>query len=225
MILASVFPNMIGLLILYPKDKKTDILKQLKLLNRRVKFKELFENYMIKDLPNFITTNRLELKSLDKKDSLFILELLNTEGWLNFIGDRNVNSEEEAIPYIQKIIDNQYVQYWVVQLETNSIGVISLIKRDHLEYFDIGFAFLPRFEGKGYAFESTIAVLNLIPKHLDSKHFLAITDSNNVKSIRLIEKLGFSFLKTEAKEDRVSRIYILELADKKIHEKTEEKKQ
>ena len=180
---------------------------------------------MIKDLPNFITTNRLELKSLDKKDSLFILELLNTEGWLNFIGDRNVNSEEEAIPYIQKIIDNQYVQYWVVQLEKNSIGVISLIKRDHLEYFDIGFAFLPRFEGKGYAFESTIAVLNLIPKYLDSKHFLAITDSNNVKSIRLIEKLGFSFLKTEAKEDRVSRIYILELADKKIHEKTEEKKQ
>ncbi len=38
-------------------------------------------------------TNRLTLRKLEEKDCSFILELLNTEGWLKFIGNRNVHNE------------------------------------------------------------------------------------------------------------------------------------
>jgi hypothetical protein len=36
-----------------------------------------------------------------------------------------------------------------------SIGTCGLIKRDELEDVDIGFAFLPQYRGRGFAFEST----------------------------------------------------------------------
>ena len=52
------------------------------------------------------TTARLLLDELKLHDAEFIMELVNTPEWIKFIEERNINSKEEAITYIQKIIDN-----------------------------------------------------------------------------------------------------------------------
>ena len=57
------------------------------------------------------TTRRLELNELTPHDAPFIQVLLNTEGWIRFIGDRNIKSVEDAGVHIQKIIDNTNVTY------------------------------------------------------------------------------------------------------------------
>src|SRR5215218_4924840 len=93
-----------------------------------------------------ITTERLVLETLRASDHGFILELVNTEGWLQFIGDRNIHSKDDAIRYIQKIDEAQNFTYWVVRTkETGAppMGIVSFLKRDYLEHFDLGFAFLP----------------------------------------------------------------------------------
>src|SRR5690606_23924723 len=140
---------------------------------KRYKFKSLnTENYNLTKLfillvfMDFfmITTKQHFIRPLSASDSLFILELLNTEGWITYIGDRNINSQEDALSYIQNIRENPNAFYWVIVLkETNTaIGLVTLIKRDYLDIRDIGFALLPIYSGQGHALEATKAILNTL---------------------------------------------------------------
>jgi ribosomal-protein-alanine N-acetyltransferase len=73
------------------------------------------------------------------------------------------------------------------------IGICGFVKRDTLPDADIGFAFLPQFEKKGYAFESASAMMKFGREVLSLKRVLAITSTDNESSGRLLEKLGFKF--------------------------------
>ena len=140
-------------------------------------------------------TKYLSIDPLTIKDNEFIYRLVNTPGWLKYIGERNVRSPEYALEYISRILNNENVAYWTVKLKPNSIpiGVITLIKRDYLEHHDIGFAFLPEYAGKGYAFEATSAVINELSKITIHSVLMAITIQSNSSSIKMLERLGFRF--------------------------------
>jgi RimJ/RimL family protein N-acetyltransferase len=155
-----------------------------------------------------LQTARLGLTNLRPDDASFILELLNTPGWLEFIGDRNVRTLTEAGAYVQKIIDNAAVRYWVVRrlVDQTPIGIISLIKRDDLEHPDIGFSFLPAYAGQGYAIEAASAVMDSLQKEPAYTRILAITIKGNRNSIRLLEKLG---LRLEKEIDREGETLLL----------------
>jgi len=156
-----------------------------------------------------LTTNRLLIQPLTINDSDFIFELVNTDGWIKFIGNRNVILKTEATAYIQKIIDNPNTVYWVVKLKDNpiSMGIITLIKRDYLEHHDIGFAFLPKFSSNGYAYEATNAVLKNVIRNYKLKYILATTVPENKNSIRLLEKLGLHFEREIKSNKEKSYIY------------------
>ena len=138
-------------------------------------------------------TSRLLLTELSLTDAAFIKELVNTPGWIRFIGERNVKTAEEAVQYVQKIINDNTINYWVVRLQAEKIavGVISFIKRDYLPHHDIGFAFLPQYQGRGYAYEAAAEVLKNVLQDTAHPLVLATTLKDNIDSIRLLEKLGF----------------------------------
>jgi RimJ/RimL family protein N-acetyltransferase len=73
------------------------------------------------------------------------------------------------------------------------IGMCGLIKRDSLEDVDIGFAFLPEFRGKGFAYESALAVMAYGKRAFGLNRLVAITSPDNHGSARVLEKLGFNF--------------------------------
>lgn len=148
-------------------------------------------------MQTFCTTQRLVLYRLDQSDAPFILELLNTDAWKKFIGDRNIISVNDASAYIQKIEATKTVSYWTVKLKdtATNIGVITFIKRDYLDYHDIGFAFLPQYSKLGYAYEATIGTLAALSATHSSPEILASTLATNSNSIQLLQKLGFSFIK------------------------------
>ncbi|HVG42438.1 MAG TPA: GNAT family N-acetyltransferase, partial [Chitinophagaceae bacterium] len=148
-------------------------------------------------MQNNYQTKRLILNELSLNDEAFITELLNTPEWIKFIGDRNIRTQEDAREYIQKIMYNSNITYWVVKLQDKktSIGIITFIKRDYLEHYDIGFAFLSKFANKGYAHEATMAVLNDVITNPSHTHILATTVKENTNSIKLLEKLGLRFEK------------------------------
>ncbi|MBC7870578.1 MAG: GNAT family N-acetyltransferase, partial [Chitinophagaceae bacterium] len=77
-----------------------------------------------------------------------------------------------------------------------SIGMCGLLKRDTLEDVDLGYAFLERFWGKGYANEAGTAVLDYGRNVIGLKRIVAITAPDNDGSIRVLEKLGFQLEKT-----------------------------
>jgi [ribosomal protein S5]-alanine N-acetyltransferase len=141
------------------------------------------------------TTERLNLRLLAPSDQYFIIELLNSEGWLRFIGNRNIGTPEEARAYIQRILDNPATTYWIAELKADQtpVGIITLIKRDYLESHDIGFAFLPAFGGMGYAFEAANTVLKSLMESGHHTKILATTIPENTASIRLLKKMGLEF--------------------------------
>lgn len=138
-----------------------------------------------------------------------MLQLLNTPGWLQFIGDRNVHDTLEAENYIRKTLDNPLYFCSVFELrETHQpIGVISFLHRANQQFPDIGYAMLPAFEKKGFAFEACSSYLNEIKKEKIAPKVIAITLPSNKNSIRLIEKLGLKFETTFTENTEVLNIY------------------
>ncbi|WOK07115.1 GNAT family N-acetyltransferase [Imperialibacter roseus] len=138
---------------------------------------------------------RIQLSPLDTTHALFIIELVNSPGWLEFIGERNVKSREDADAYIRKIESNPAVDYWVIELVTSGepVGIVTLIQRDYLQSPDIGFALLPAFEKQGYAFEAVSLFLNDFFSVSTNKEIHAIILDHNRPSIQLVQKLGLVF--------------------------------
>jgi [ribosomal protein S5]-alanine N-acetyltransferase len=143
-----------------------------------------------------IQTERLIIKELDLSYAGFIFQLLNSPGWLQYIGDRNIHSLDDAGTYLLNGPLKSYKDHGfglcLVQLREDGIpiGIAGLLKRDYLDCPDLGFAFLPEYEGKGYAFESANSIVKKSKDYLELEMIQAIVLPENQRSIRLLEKLG-----------------------------------
>lgn len=124
------------------------------------------------------------------EDHAFLRTLVNTPGWIRFIGERNVHDEAAAVAYTQRILSADNIRYWVVREGGAPIGVVTLIKRDYLPHWDIGFAFLPEAGGRGLALEAARVVLREALRDPAHRRILATTVPDNERSMRLLEKLG-----------------------------------
>jgi RimJ/RimL family protein N-acetyltransferase len=147
-----------------------------------------------------VSTQRLRIRELDADaDAAFVCELLNTPKFIKYIGDRGVRSIDESREFIetryrQSYRDHGYGLYVVeVVKDQLPVGICGFVRRATLPGPDLGFAFLPEYEGQGYGVESAAAVLEYGERHLGFKTVYAITTLDNQASIRLLEKLGFKF--------------------------------
>ncbi|MBC7879295.1 MAG: GNAT family N-acetyltransferase [Anaerolineales bacterium] len=150
---------------------------------------------------NIIETDRLILRKLAIDDAAFILDLLNQPSFIQFIGDRGVRTLEDAKNYILKGPVASYERFgyglYLTSLKEGEvpIGMCGLVKREALQDVDVGFAFLPQYWLKGYAFESASAVLIYAKTTLGLKRMLGIATPDNHGSIRVLEKIGLKFQK------------------------------
>ena len=146
-----------------------------------------------------IQTERLVLRHLSAGDAPFILRLLNEPSWLQNIGDRGVRTIADAQRYIETGPVEMYGRLgfglYQVRLKVcdEPIGICGLLKREALEDVDLGFAFLPKFWGNGYAREASAAVMSYGRNELGLARIVAIIARNNDASRRVLEKLGFEF--------------------------------
>ncbi len=148
-----------------------------------------------------LETDRLALRWFDPSDAAFVLELFNDPAFLQFIGDKNVHSLSEAKDHIENRLAKSYADNGfglnLVSLKDNHapIGMCGLINRDELDDVDIGYAYLPDYCGKGYAFEAAAAVLAHGQDTLGIEKIVAITALDNIQSVKLLKKLGLSWQK------------------------------
>jgi [ribosomal protein S5]-alanine N-acetyltransferase len=144
-----------------------------------------------------LTTDRLTLRPTTLADAPFMLRLLNSPSWIEFIGDRNVHTIGATENYLCSRLVGKCKgigtgMYTVLRQKDNMpVGTCTLIQRDYLDNADIGYALLPEYEGNGYAFEATKALLDYATNELNYQKLVAITLTNHQGSIRLLKKLGF----------------------------------
>lgn len=160
-----------------------------------------------------LETTRLKLCYMGAEDAPFMLNLLNTPAYYKYIGDRNVRNIADAENYILngpvKSYEKNGFGYYVVKLRNDEspVGICGLVKRDALENVDIGFAFLPEHEGKGFGFESASALMHWANQTQGLKKIVGITLENNLPSIRLLEKMGLTFDKKIMMEEEELLLY------------------
>jgi [ribosomal protein S5]-alanine N-acetyltransferase len=140
-----------------------------------------------------LRTERLTLTDVTEADAAFVLELLNDPGWIANIGDRGVRTLDDARAYIRERFAKSL---WLVVRDASGepLGMCGLVDREGLDHHDIGYAFLARHSGNGYATEAAKAVLAHARQRLGHATILAITAPDNTASQRVLEKIGLKFV-------------------------------
>lgn len=146
-----------------------------------------------------LETERLRLRPLAVDDAPFILGLLNEPSFIRFIADRGIRTLPAAIAYLQNGPIASYARHgfglYLTELKATGapLGLCGLVRRDGLDDADLGYAFLPAHWGHGYAAEAAAAVLDYARHTLGLARLVAIVSSDNDRSIKLLERLGFQF--------------------------------
>lgn len=143
-------------------------------------------------------TKRIHLKPFDlEKDIPFHIELMNSEHWLKYVGDRNIHSEKDFLDFYEiKFRENAekgYLNFVIYHNETNEkLGTCGLYKRESLLVADIGYGILPKYECKGYISEVIPLIVNYYFENFPSENVIsAFIDPENIASEKVLLKSGF----------------------------------
>jgi len=146
-----------------------------------------------------VETPRLRLRKLTVDDAEFVFRLVNEPSFLSNIGDKGVKNLDGARQFIlegpwtcQK--RRGYGQF-LVELKEGGvpIGVCGLVYRESLDETDVGFALLPEYWKRGFAYEAADAMLQYGHSTLGIDRIVGLTSEENLASISVLEKLGMNF--------------------------------
>lgn len=163
---------------------------------------------------------RLAFRKPEPSDAPFYLQLMSDPDYIRFIADRGITTLEAACTFIEKntlpsFEKNGGVGLWLVEEKSSGdpAGICGLVVRDGLEMPDLGYAFLDKFRGKGYAREAAEAVLLFSGAELGLGQICAITHPANSRSAELLLKTGFraSGQRDLPQIDGISDYYVADL--------------
>ena len=149
----------------------------------------------------FAETERLILREILPEDveSIFLLD--SDPEVHRYLGNNPIHTMEEAAKTIE-FIRRQYAEYgigrWaVISKDTNEFVGWSGLKfiteetNNHIDYYDLGYRFIRKYWGKGYATETAKASLSYAFQSLGLSKVFAIVDVENMASEKVLKKVGF----------------------------------
>lgn len=160
---------------------------------------------------SIIISKRLYLRMLEVSDAHFVVSLLNQPDFKKHIGDRGVNSQDDARQYIKdKQLTYQAHGFCLMAVclkeSEQVIGMCGLLQRDNLAAPDIGYAYLPEYYRKGYGKEAAQAVL---AHYAELPLVYALTSEGNVGSHRLLGSIGFEMVESSEHQQEGSLVFAL----------------
>ena len=146
-----------------------------------------------------LETDRLFLKNISKKDRDFIFTQFSNHEVNRYLFDAepltDIHGADEIIDfYIQPEPKKQHRWIIVRKDDALKIGTCGFHCWDKSAGFcDVGYDLSPLFEGKGYMNEAMQAIIEFAKTDMKINHINACIYIDNIKSIKLAEKLGFAF--------------------------------
>lgn len=151
-------------------------------------------------------TERLILRELEYTDVNDLFEMDSDPEVHLYIENNPVKSMDEITKVIE-MLKKQYkengIARWAVidKLTNECIGWSGLKYfnqplNKHNNFYELGYRFKKKHWGKGFATESSIAILDYGFANLNIDKIFAITDPKNVNSKKVLTKLGFDFQET-----------------------------
>lgn len=153
-----------------------------------------------------IETERLYMRTILPDDVQGMFEMDSDPEVHRFLGKNPINSLQAAASMIS-YIRQQYADFGIgrlaiIEKETGAFlgwGGLKFIKEHvngHQDYYDLGYRFLKRHWGKGFASECSKAVIDYAFNELKLNSIYAIADMQHLASRNVLEKCGFSFVNT-----------------------------
>lgn len=147
-----------------------------------------------------LETERLILREIISEDAEAFFLMDSNPEVVKYVGVKPLTDISQSIEIVENI-KNQYTEYgvgrWaVIRKEDNKIigwSGLKFIKEidNHQNIHDLGYRFTPEYWGKGYATESSVAVLNYGFNNMKLDKIYAYADVENKASNHVLKKLGF----------------------------------
>ena len=144
-----------------------------------------------------IKTPRLTITRFSTDMAQAVYENSQDDDTRRFVPDEVYNSVEEAHEAIEFLMsrydstDGPFVYPVITNNEGKNIGYVQLCKLDEGTW-EIGYHIAKNFTGKGYATEAVKAFLSAMAKKLNIKEVYGICLAENLASVRVLEKCGFT---------------------------------
>ena len=144
-----------------------------------------------------IKTPRLTITRFSTDMAQAVYENSQDDDTRRFVPDEVYNSVEEAREAIEFLMsryestDGPFVYPVITNNEGKNIGYVQLCKLDE-GTLEIGYHIAKNFTGKGYATEAVKAFLPAMAKKLNIKEVYGICLAENLASVRVLEKCGFT---------------------------------
>ena len=151
-----------------------------------------------------IETERLLLREFLLSDVEGMFELESNPNVHTYLGNKPITHIDESLSYIE-FVQQQYKDFgtgrWAVILkETNEFLGWSGIKfitteiNNHKDFYEIGYRFIEKHWGKGYATEAGKAFIDYAFKVMKAESLYAYANAGNENSRRILEKLGLQYV-------------------------------
>lgn len=163
-----------------------------------------------------IETDRLLLRTFTVEDAPLIYELNLDPEVTRYTGDP-VKDLHQAQQVLEQTILPQYALYnhgrWAVHVKgpdpvaTGFIGWCGLKARPERNEIDLGYRFMQKAWGKGYASEAAWACLEYGFKNLNLQRIVGRAMPQNKASLRVLEKCGMQYIGEEVVDDHPAITY------------------
>ena len=144
-----------------------------------------------------LTTDRLELIQLNMNGLNDMHEYSVKDEFYRFLEFEPFKNIEETRSYLKKLIkrsDSKSGYYWFIKSKKDKkiIGTFGVLNIDeNKKSAEIGYGISPNYWGEGYFSEILKVVLDHLIHNLKFHRIWAKTQSNNMASIKGLQKIGF----------------------------------
>tara|TARA_B110001452_G_C15124742_1_gene391997 strand:+ start:78 stop:620 length:543 start_codon:yes stop_codon:yes gene_type:complete len=166
-----------------------------------------------------IVTERLILREVTASDIEGMFALDSNPEVHKYLGNKPISNKNQAlsaIEFLQQQYQERGIARWaVIHKETNEFMGWSGLKyltepeavNGKFNIYELGYRFIPKFWGNGYATESAKAFVTYAFEKMQLKSIYAIADATNKSSLRVLEKVGF----------KITSDFIFELDELKVN--------
>ncbi|MES1216020.1 MAG: GNAT family N-acetyltransferase [Bacteroidota bacterium] len=159
-----------------------------------------------------IETNRLLLRTFTSEDAPLLYELNSDPEVIRYTGDL-MKDIDHAQQVLEQIILPQYAlnNYgrWAVHIKPGLefIGWCGLKNRPERNEIDLGYRFMKKFWGKGYATEAAFACIKYGFEKLNLGCITGRAMPANIASLKVLEKCGMTYISEGIVDEHPSITY------------------
>lgn len=159
-----------------------------------------------------LQTPRLILRRFAPEDTALILELNSDPDIVKYVHEPALKTEEEARRILSEIILPQYennLGRWAIHTidRMDFIGWCGLKFRPELDEIDLGYRFMKKAWGKGYATEAAKHCLDYGFQQLLLSKITGRAHIENIASYKVLEKIGMEFISEDIIDNCPVRTY------------------